>query len=207
MRGDPGQQSLEMRFVFWLHHVQVQPARHSRSMALLHIVVVTTHLMCPSVPQVPSTVGDIQFVPNRPDTAGQELPKRRVHDVADVRLAMEGAFETTVSARPEPTAAPRLQIWQRPVPALIVVLLVAVVSVLTVWLYTQPGPQPVVRSTLVDPGSGPIGNALDAEVTLSPDGQRIVYLIAAGVGGLGALYVRDLDQLEPLALSATPPPC
>ena len=75
------------------------------------------------------------------------------------------------------------------------------------WKEHSGFPQPVVRSTLVDPGSGPIGNALDAGVTLSPDGQRIVYLIAAGVGGLGGLYVRELDQLEPLALSATPPPC
>ena len=35
-------------------------------------------------------------------------PRRRVHDVANVRLAMEGAFETTGSA-----AVPRLPVWQR----------------------------------------------------------------------------------------------
>ena len=132
---------------------------------------------------------------------------QRIRDMGDVRLAMAGAFETTVSARPEPTAVPRLQIWQQPVPALIAVLLVAVFSVLTVWFFTQPGPQPVVRSTLVDPGSETIGNALDAGVALSPDGQRIVYFITPGAGGLGALYVRELDQLEPrlLAESARAP--
>ena len=33
MRGDPGQEPLEMRFVFWLHCVQIQPASHSRSIS------------------------------------------------------------------------------------------------------------------------------------------------------------------------------
>ena len=37
----------------------------------------------------------------------QREPKQRVHDMADVRLAMEGAFETTVSTSSEP-AAPTL---------------------------------------------------------------------------------------------------
>ncbi len=41
-------------------------------------------------------------------------PKQRVHDIADVRLAMAGAFETRVSAPSEPVVTPQLQIWQRP---------------------------------------------------------------------------------------------
>ena len=40
-------------------------------------------------------------------------PKQRVHDIADVRLAMGGAFETTASGPAEPTAASQLQVWQR----------------------------------------------------------------------------------------------
>ena len=129
-------------------------------------------------------------------------PTQRVRDIGDVRLAMEGAFETTVSGPVEPTSAAQLQVWQRPIPALVAALLVAVVSVLAVWSYRVPGPQPAVRSTLVDPGSGPIGNPFDAGVALSPDGRRIVYLTAAGgATGLGALYVRELDQLEPRLLA------
>jgi hypothetical protein len=41
--------------------------------------------------------------------------KQRVHDVADVRLAMEGAFETAVSISSEQAVAPPLRVWQRPV--------------------------------------------------------------------------------------------
>ena len=120
---------------------------------------------------------------------------------------MEGAFETAGRAGIGSAETPPLQVWQRPIPALIAVLLVAVFSVLTVWFFTQPGPQPVVRSTLVDPGLERIGNTLDAGVALSPDGQRIVYFSPVGGQGRGALYVRELDQLEPrlLAESARAP--
>ena len=40
----------------------------------------------------------------------EKEPKQRIHDMADVRLATEGAFETTITAPAEPTAAPTLQI-------------------------------------------------------------------------------------------------
>ena len=60
----------------------------------------------------------------------QKDPRQRVRDIGDVRLAMEGAFETTVSAPAEPTVAPRLKVWQRPIPATIVTVMVAAVAVL-----------------------------------------------------------------------------
>ena len=47
----------------------------------------------------------------------QKDPRQRVHDMADVRLAMEGAFENAVPMAPEEPAVSRLQIWQRPAPA------------------------------------------------------------------------------------------
>ena len=44
----------------------------------------------------------------------QKDPKQRIHDIGDVRLALEGAFDTTAAP---PTVAPAaLRIWQRPVP-------------------------------------------------------------------------------------------
>ncbi len=42
----------------------------------------------------------------------QKDPKQRVHDVGDLRLAMEGAFETIVTERVEAAAARTLQVWQ-----------------------------------------------------------------------------------------------
>jgi serine/threonine protein kinase len=55
-------------------------------------------------------------------------PKQRVHDVADVRLAMEGAFETLHGTSVEPAAVPRLALWQRPVPLITGGLLALVVA-------------------------------------------------------------------------------
>ena len=59
-------------------------------------------------------------------------PKQRVHDVADVRLAMEGAFDTKAGTPEDQPVAATLRVWQRPVPAVVGVLVVAVVSGLAV---------------------------------------------------------------------------
>ena len=41
----------------------------------------------------------------------QKDPRQRVRDIGDLRLAMEGAFETTVGAPSEPGVAPTLPVW------------------------------------------------------------------------------------------------
>ncbi len=56
----------------------------------------------------------------------EKNPKKRVGDVRDVRLAMEGVFEPTAS--PIAAAAPHLQAWQRPLPMLLGVLVLLGVS-------------------------------------------------------------------------------
>ncbi len=58
----------------------------------------------------------------------QKNPKQRVHDVADVRLAMEGAFETAASTPSESAVEPTLQVWQRPVVAIAVGLLLVAIT-------------------------------------------------------------------------------
>ena len=48
------------------------------------------------------------------DRCLEKNPNRRIRDIGDVSLAMEGAFETTVTAPSEPTAGPTLQVWAAP---------------------------------------------------------------------------------------------
>ena len=72
----------------------------------------------------------------------QKDPKRRIRDVGDVQLAMEGAFETTVSAPAGPTATLQLQVWQRPVAIAVTVLAALVLGGLTVWGLVRPAPAP-----------------------------------------------------------------
>ena len=131
-------------------------------------------------------------------------PKQRVRDIADVRLAMEGAFET---APPPPVitdAAPALQVWQRPVPALIAALLVASIS-LVVWSLTRPpDTRPdLVRSTVATSASAPLGTRNLPDIAISPDGTTVVYG-GPRPGGIGfQLYRRPIDQLDGALLRGT----
>ena len=76
------------------------------------------------------------------DRCLEKNPNRRIRDIGDVSLAMEGAFETTVTAPSEPTAGPTLQVWPRPVAATAVALLLVAVTGLAVWILTRPAPRP-----------------------------------------------------------------
>ena len=67
----------------------------------------------------------------------QKDPKERVHEITDVRLAMEGAFETTVSAPSEPVAASQLQVWQRPIPLALAAVALIAAGGLAVWTLTR----------------------------------------------------------------------
>lgn len=75
----------------------------------------------------------------------------------------------------------------------------AIVAGLAVWLFLQPGSEPVLRANLIHPGDEILGGGIDAGVAIAPDGRRIVYV--AGNGNLGRLYLRDLDQPEPIVLA------
>ena len=118
-------------------------------------------------------------------------PSERIHDIADVRLAMEGAFETTVTASSEPIAVPVLQVWQRPVPALLVVLATLVLGGLGVWTFARPDgiSTELMRFDLNPLDAAPLrltNNSRD--VAISTDGTRVVY------NGPGQLYLRSVDQ-------------
>ena len=135
----------------------------------------------------------------------QKDPRQRVRDIGDVRLAMEGAFETTVTAPPEPTATPTLRVWQRPIPLAIAALGLVVLTGLGVWSVTRPM-DPLaesVRRFALD-----IGPALPLPVTtvraipaLSPDGTQLVY--TANLTGTPQLYLRALDDLEARPIAGT----
>ena len=127
-------------------------------------------------------------------------PKRRVHDVADVRLAMEGVFETMVGASPDGTVAPPLEVWQRPVPLFFAGIVLAAISGLAVWTLTRPGlpaPRPPARFTL----SVPATDQFLTGFALSPDGQELVY--TAVRDGVQQLFHRSMGDLEAVPIRGT----
>ena len=135
----------------------------------------------------------------------QKDPHLRLRDIGDVRLAMAGAFETTVSAPAEPVVAPQLQVWQRPVAAIAVALLLVAITGFTVWSLTRPVPRPLAQFVLQTPPDGAFRTVSGAsEVAISPDGTRIIYKSSpAGNPQLSRLYLRQLGELDATPLRGT----
>ena len=129
----------------------------------------------------------------------QKEPRRRVRDIAAVRLAMEGAFETTVSAPSEATATPTLRFWQRPIPTAVVASIVtAAVAGLVVWALQRPDAADTTTARFTIEG-GSVPN----QFALSPDGRHLAFR-GAGASGAGTmLWIRSIDALEPRALAGT----
>ena len=131
----------------------------------------------------------------------EKNPKQRVQAIGDVRLAMEGAFETPAISAPGPVPAAQLQIWQRPVPLMFAaVALLAIVASLAVWSLTRPvAPPPPQLARFVIPlaADQSFTNNGRRQVTLSPDGDYVVY------NANGRLRLRPIDQLEATAIPGT----
>ena len=122
-------------------------------------------------------------------------PKERLRDIGDVRLAMKGTFETTVSAPAEPLVMAGLQFWQRPVTAITAALLLVAIPGLAVWSLTRPAPPRLTRFAVTTSPPPTLTTGSTPAVVFSPDGTQIVY-----VGPERQLYVRGLDQLEAVPL-------
>ena len=120
----------------------------------------------------------------------EKEPKQRVHDVADVRLAMEGAFESAVSVSSEPVAAPQLRVWQRPVAIGACVAAALVIGGFADWALTRPAPVRMVRFPM------PLADGLAFTFTgrpfvaIAPTGDRVAFTATGG------LWLRPLDQMD-----------
>ena len=129
----------------------------------------------------------------------QKNLKKRIRDIGDVSLAMEGAFETSVGARTEAAGVSRLQVWQRPIPLALAALGIAAIASLAGWALTRSAPVPGLVSRFQIPlgADQTFGYSGLPLVTISPDGSRIVY--AAN----DSLWLRRVDQLDAIRLPET----
>ena len=135
------------------------------------------------------------------DRCLEKNPNRRIRDIGDVRLAMEGAFETTGST-PEPATAPPPSVWQRPVTLAACLAAALAVGGLVGWTFARSSPPPAATVTrlpfmlpdgdVTGPGNG---------IALSPDGRTLVY---SGVrDGVRQLFVRMRDEMVVQPLPGT----
>ena len=135
----------------------------------------------------------------------QKDPRQRVRDIGDVRLAIEGAFETVFPQSGEAplVGAPQRVAWGRAITLVLAAALVAALaSGVAVWSFARVGPAvppQVTRFAVAIPQRDVIDN--DSGMALSPDGSRLVY--SATRDGVRQLFVRGRDQLEPVPIRGT----
>jgi eukaryotic-like serine/threonine-protein kinase len=124
----------------------------------------------------------------------QRDPKQRAQAIGDVRLALEGAFETTV---PQATASVAAPLWRRFGALTAGALVVASITGAMVWVATRPVPPRVSRLHFTPSGTAALTiNNAERDLAITPDGSRVVY-----VGNRGSqLFVRALAALEPVAV-------
>ena len=133
-------------------------------------------------------------------------PKRRLRDIGDAWLELEDPLVLPTSeATRRPPLVPRPRVWQRPVPALAIALLLAgVAGLVGVWSVVRPPAGSLARFVINTPPDGPLTTANPSpEVAISPDGARIVYLSGSGVNNTWQLYVRSVEQLDATLLRGT----
>ena len=119
-------------------------------------------------------------------------PRQRVHDVADVRLALDGAFE----ARPPPptdvgpvaSRTARERVWMA---LTTVTALVAMALAVSLFVRSSTAPTTARFSVLVDTTEGV------SSLALSPDGAQLAYAVG------GQLSVRSIGSLVAQALPGT----
>ena len=127
-------------------------------------------------------------------------PKQRAGDIRDVRLALEGAFETAApqTAALPAVAAPR-SVVARALPAVAALLVVALgIALWAPWRSEKPVDRPLVRLD-VDLGADAAFPTFNngTSLAISPDGMRLVFISG------GRLFTRRLDQPTATELAGT----
>src|SRR5215475_5755632 len=104
--------------------------------------------------------------------------KQRIGDAQNVRLAVEGAFETAASQVPHSLATAQ-PIWQRALPVATALVAGGLLAALTAWiLWPTAAPQTVSRFNYAMPSDQVLRNTGHSVVAISPDGRHFVYLTA-----------------------------
>jgi serine/threonine-protein kinase len=125
-------------------------------------------------------------------------PRDRLHDIGDARIEIlelvSGATElaTPAISRARPP-------WRRAILMTTINLVTATVTGTIVWFAARQtvAPPQISRFAITLPSSAPLSlNGVSRDVTLTPDGSRLVYVGAND----STLFVRPLDQLQGIPL-------
>ena len=122
-------------------------------------------------------------------------PKKRLHDMADVRLELEEAPDLEVQAGPVTT---QVSTWRRALPWALAAVGVGV----GLWTLAGSGEVDevleITRFSVDTPELAVWGNTSSFQVAISADGAKLAFVV--GDGHLGDLYLRSLDSVEAIPL-------
>ena len=137
----------------------------------------------------------------------QKDPRQRVRDIGDVRLALEGAFETPL----QPGAASSGVSWKPLLPAALGAFVLGGVMA-WVWAASGEAPSPARLESfeVTTPSDAPLqiagGMANQPGLAIARDGSRVVYRTTENAPNTltnGVLYVRNVGQLEATLIRGT----
>jgi WD40 repeat protein len=141
----------------------------------------------------------------------QKTPSKRVRDIGDVRLAMDGAFETTIMSAPTSSDERQksLEFWQKPVPLFgtLAVIVFGVVVASRTFMTPEVIPNIPERFGIVAPPDGQFSLSQGlTDLAISPNGTMVAYVDGPSSGLTPkSLMLRALDDFTPVELSGDVP--
>ena len=120
----------------------------------------------------------------------EKNPKQRIHHVADMRLALEGVFDSA-SATISPGVVPRVRFWLRPSAAVAIAIALLAIAALAAWRFRPAPALPIVRF-VASTAEAPFGPTPYHDLAISPEGSRIVYVTSRS----RHLHMRSVDRLD-----------
>ncbi len=120
----------------------------------------------------------------------QKNPKERVRDIGDVRLVLDGAFETS---KQSPVRSWSVLAWA-------VAGIALIVAIVSIWSRNSISPDQVPARFAI-PVSGQLPPRVGTLVAISPDGRELVYVAITEDGD--QLYHRSMNRLEAVAIPGT----
>ena len=132
-----------------------------------------------------------------------KAPRDRLHDMADARLEITEAVSTPDAETTEVLAVRPLQVWQRPIPAAVLVVALVALTGLSIWFVAETDSAEVVRFSIAYDESLALFVADSSpDVAMSPDGRHVAYLAGGGMLAADELRVRSLDRMSSFTVAA-----
>jgi Tol biopolymer transport system component len=173
-----------------------QPAFAGEDVAITLARILANDTNMKSLPSVisPAVRHTIEFCLQKDD-------RKRIADIRDVKLAIEGAF-MSAAPRADVDATVRSGRWRQPLPvATVTAIVTGVLFVLAQFMFEPPpvpiAPSPIDRFDYDLPQGQVLRQTGRRALAISPDGRQFVYNTQVGV------YLRALDTLEPRLISGT----